>query len=235
MTQLLGFAEPVSSWLHLFGLAVAIALAPRLVRLGADAGSRAALSVFVFGALFLLSMSGVYHLLDGGTGERAVLRRLDHAAIWVLIAGTFTPVHAMLFSGVSRWGVLAFIWAGALAGIVLKTVFFASFPESVGLALYLGFGWIGAASIFALARRHGRAFVMPLLWGGVAYSAGGVIDYLEAPTIVPGYVGAHELFHLAVLLGLLAHWRFIERVVMRAGVLDRRRVAAAGLKMSATS
>ena len=212
MTELLGFAEPVASWLHLLGVAVALALAPGFVRSRASTGSRAALSVFVFGAVFLLSMSGVYHLLDVGTAERAVLRRLDHAAIWVLIAGTFTPVHALMFRGFMRWGMLGFIWTCAIAGIVLKTMFFASFPEDVGLALYLGLGWLGGLSAFMLARQHGRGIVGPLLWGGVAYSVGGAVSHIGAPTIVAGYLGPHELFHVAVLVGLAAHWRFLDTV-----------------------
>src|SRR4029077_16650438 len=115
---------------------------------------------------FLLAMSGVYHLLPLGSGGRQVLGRLDHSAIFVLIAGTFTPTHGILFRGWQRWGPLLAIWTVAVAGIVLKAVFFSSVEEWLGLMLYLVLGWLGAASAVVLGYRYGVSFLRPLLWGG---------------------------------------------------------------------
>jgi len=114
----------------------------------------ASLSVFALSSVLLLSLSGVYHLLAPGTAGRQVLQRLDHAAIFVLIAGSFTPVHAILFRGAWRWAMLAGIWAAAITGLVLKTVFFATLPEWLGLLMYLGLGWMGVISALALAGRY---------------------------------------------------------------------------------
>ena len=115
-----GFADPVSSLSHLAGvLAFGILAVPLLLRARGHPGRIAALAVFALGAVFLLSMSGVYHLLPDGSAGRYVLRHLDHAAIFFLIAATFTPVHVILFRGAWRWGMLALIWTVAATGITL--------------------------------------------------------------------------------------------------------------------
>ena len=103
-----GFSDPVSSLSHLAGAMVFALLSIILLQRGrGDFGRMASLSVFAFSSVLLLSLSGVYHLLTPGTAGREVLQRLDHAAIFVLIAGSFTPVHAILFRGAWRWGMLA--------------------------------------------------------------------------------------------------------------------------------
>src|SRR4051794_37975409 len=180
-----GFTDPFSSLSHLAGAAVCAVLAVPLLRRGrGDTGRMIALGVYAFSCVFLLSMSGTYHLLPKGAG-RNVLMLLDHGAIFVLIAGTFTPVHAILFTGVGRWGPIAFLWCAAATAITLKTVFFDSLPEWLGLMLYLGLGWLGAATGAVLWIRYGGAFVRPILWGGVAYTIGAVLEYLAWPTPFP--------------------------------------------------
>jgi channel protein (hemolysin III family) len=224
----LGFADPVSSWLHLCGVLAFAALAPRLIYKGrGHAGRIASLSVFVFSVLLLLSMSGTYHLLGEGTA-REVLRRLDHAAIFVLIAGTFTPGHTILFRGFLRWGVLGFVWIAAVTSITLKTVFFEGFPEGLGLAMYLGLGWVGAVSAYFAWRRYGYRMLAPMLWGALAYTFGALLEFARWPVIWPGVIGPHEMFHVAVLAGIGWHWLFIWRFAHGAwdpdpGALLRKR------------
>jgi channel protein (hemolysin III family) len=138
-----------------------------------------------------------------------VLARLDHGAIFVFIAGSFTPAHGLLFRGWGRWGMLAFIWAVASAGLTLKMIFFADVAEWLGLLFYFGLGWLGLLSGVVLWRRYGYRFIRPLLWGGVAYTVGGAVDFLRWPALVPGVFGPHEAFHLAVLAGVGLHWRFV--------------------------
>jgi channel protein (hemolysin III family) len=208
-----GFSDPFSSLTHLAGAMVFAILGFFLIRRGrGDARRQLSLAVFVFSCVLLLSLSGVYHLLQHDTAARAVLMRLDHAAIFVLIAGSFTPVHAILLR--DRWQrhLLGWIWAAAIAGLTLKTVYFDSMPDWLGLAMYLGLGWLGVISIAALARRWGLRFVLPLVWGGLAYTIGAVAEHLHWPVIVPGIVGPHELFHLAVLAGISFHWAFIRGI-----------------------
>jgi len=167
------------------------------------------LVVFACSCVLLLSMSGVYHLLSPSGVPRYVLHRLDHAAIFILIAGSFTPVHAILFRGAWRWGMLACVWAMAITALTLKTVYFSSMPEWLGLLLYLGLGWFGLVSGIALARRFGFRFIRPLVWGALAYTLGALVDFLDWPDPFPAVFGAHEIFHLAVLAGISFHWKFI--------------------------
>lgn len=212
-----GFSDPVSSLSHLAGAVVFVVLGAVLLRRGrGDRGRMISLWVFALSCVLLLSFSGVYHLLTPGTDERAVLKRLDHAAIFLLIAGSFTPVHVILFRGAWRWGMLTVVWGAALAGLILKTVFFSTVPEWLGLAMYLGLGWMGIFSGIALARRYGFRFIRPLLWGAVAYTVGAVAEFLRWPVLLAGVVGPHELFHLAVLAGISCHWAFILRIAAGA-------------------
>jgi channel protein (hemolysin III family) len=209
ITALLGFDDPIASWLHLVGAVVAVVAARALIASGASRAERGALAVFGSSVVLALALSGAYHAAAEHGALRQVLQRLDHAAIWVLIAGTFTPIHAICFRGFARWGMLAIIWTAAVTGVVLKTVFFADFPEALGLFLYLALGWVGAISAVMLARAYSWRAGRPLLAGGAIYTLGGAVSILEHPTLWPGYVGHHELFHLAVLAALLLHWRFI--------------------------
>lgn len=211
-----GFSEPVSSLSHLFGAGLFAAIGVFLLRRGRGQSSRRfALGIFVFSCVFLLSISGVYHLLDPeGTGHR-VLQRLDHAGIFLVIAGSFTPVHWILFRGWGRWGVLLLIWALAATGITLKVIFFENIPEWLGLSFYLGLGWIGLASGITLWRRCGWGFIKPLVYSGLAYTAGGLLEFLRMPVILPGVLGPHELLHFGVMAGIGFHFRFL------FGVLDQ--------------
>jgi len=213
MLSIPGFSDPVSSLTHLAGAVVFAVLGGFLVARGrGDARRVASLAVFVFSCVLLLSLSGVYHLLTPETAARGVLMRLDHAAIFVLIAGSFTPVHVILLR--ERWQryLLAGIWAAAIAGLTLKTVYFDATPLWLGLMMYLGLGWLGVISTVALARRFGVRFVLPLVWGALAYTLGAVAEFLGWPVLVAGIVGPHEVFHLAVLAGVSFHWAFIRGI-----------------------
>jgi channel protein (hemolysin III family) len=153
MLTVAGLSDPVSSVTHLAGALVFASLAIALVRRGRGSAPRLlSLSVFAFSCVLLLSLSGAYHLLAPDSAEKALFKQLDHAAIFLLIAASFTPAHMILFRGAWRWGMLAAVWGAALTGVTLKTVYFDSVPEWLGLTMYLGLGWFGAVSATALAR-----------------------------------------------------------------------------------
>jgi len=213
MLSIPGFSDPVSSLTHLAGALVFAVLGGFLIARGRGEAPRViSLTVFVFSCVLLLSLSGVYHLLTPETAARGVLARLDHAAIFVLIAGSFTPVHVILLRYRWQWHLLAWIWAAAIAGLTLKTVYFDTIPAWLGLLMYLALGWLGLVSTVALARRFGVRFVLPLVWGALAYTIGAVAEFLAWPVLVRGIVGPHEVFHLAVLAGIAFHWAFISRI-----------------------
>ena len=223
MLSIPGFSDPVSSLSHLAGaVTFAILSAFLIVRGRGDARRVISIVVFAFSCVLLLSLSGVYHLLSPGTTARSVLLRLDHAAIFVLIAGSFTPVHAILLRERWQWHLLGWIWGAAIAGLTLKTVYFDSVPLWLGQLMYLGLGWLGLISTIALARRFGVRFVLPLVWGALAYTFGALAEFVGWPVLVANVVGPHEIFHLAVVAGISFHWAFIRGIASggRAGALD---------------
>ena len=204
-----GFREPVSCFSHLLAVPVVILFGYYLVRRGRGSWARTiSLSTMVLSSVFLLSMSATYHLLGPGIG-RYVMKQLDVAGVFALIAGTVTPVHAILFTGFNRWAPLLFVWSAAATGITLRSIFSESLPPGVGIAIFLLLGWGGLVSCLVLWRRYGFSFVAPMLWGGAAYTLGTVVLALHAPTLVPGVFGPHELWHVAVLIGLGLHWKFV--------------------------
>ncbi|NVJ59860.1 MAG: hemolysin III family protein [Gammaproteobacteria bacterium] len=205
-----GFSEPFSALSHLVAAGVFLLFGCRLVKYTKHMPVRViTVSIYVFSVVFLLSMSGVFHLLEPGSPERAVLQRLDHAGIFVLIAGTFTPIHAILFSGFWSWGFLLFIWAIAITGLTLKTIFFNELAEWIGLMIYIGLGWLGIISGFLTHRLHGFKVIKPLLYGAFAYTIGAVMEFIRFPIIFDGVIGPHECFHIAVIAGIAWHWQFI--------------------------
>lgn len=212
-----GFADPVSSISHLVAAGwFAVAAVSLLQFARGHRGRMFALGTYAGSVVLLFAMSGVFHLLPHDTGGRTVLQRLDHASIFVLIAGTFTAVHGILFRGWLRWGVIAFVWVVTATAIPLKTVFFTEMSDWLGLTLYLSFPWIGLISGLLLWRRRGVRYVAPLVLGGVAYTAGAVLEFRRWPNPWPGVVHAHELFHLAVIAGAVLHWRFCQMIAVEA-------------------
>jgi channel protein (hemolysin III family) len=208
-----GFHEPFASLVHLLAAVVVLWRGIPLVLEKRGIRERLGLGVFVFGAVVMFALSGTYHMLDPAGPARAVLQRLDHAAIWVMIAGSFSAVHAIAFRGVWRWGFLALVWTIAISGLVLKTVFFTALPDGAGLALYLVLGWMGIATIVQTWRRARWNVARLLLLSGVAYSAGAIYDFALGPAWIPGIVGAHEVFHLAVIAGVVFHWKFVRSLL----------------------
>jgi channel protein (hemolysin III family) len=223
-----GFSEPFSAISHLLAagifLIVGITL---LVRGHESAGKSLAFLLYVFAVVFALSMSGVFHLLAPNSVAKAVFQRLDHAAIFFLIAATYTPVHLIVFRGMMRWGVLLIVWAVAITGIVLKSIFFVAIPEWLGLSLYLSLGWFGIFSTYHLFRRFGFNFIKPIVYGALAYTCGGVMEFLRIPILIPEVIGPHELFHVLVLLGISMHWLFIRGITLSVRAVAHPNIATA--------
>jgi len=208
-----GFFEPFSSFSHLLGALFFLLLSIPLLRRGwGNATRTTSLLVFCLGTVFLLAISGTYHLLDPSGSARPFMRRLDHAAIFVLIACSLTQPHVILFRGWRRWGILLLVWGYAAAAIIVKLTYFEQLSPRQGLAMYFVMGWIGLYSGFVLWRRFGIGFVLPILWGGLAYTVGAVLESLHWPVLVPGVVQWHEVFHVAVLIGLGFHWAFAYQI-----------------------
>lgn len=198
---------------HLFSSPVFLILGITLLwKMRGNRHRTVSLLIFVFAVVFLLAISGVFHLLTPNTSGRFVLQMLDHAAIFTLIAATFTPTHVLLFRGFMRWGILFIVWATAITGITLKSIYFEDIPEIASLAMYLCLGWLGAITGHQLYKRLGLKAVSPLIYGAIAYTLGATLEFVRYPTLISGVIGPHELFHVLVLFGISFHWLFIYRM-----------------------
>jgi len=205
-----GFHDPFSAISHLVGVAVFLMLGFLLLRRGrGDAARMIYLSIYAFTCVLLFSMSAVYHMMERGGTARLVMEQLDHGAIFLLIAGSCTALIGLLFRGWQRAVQLFLVWTAAITGITLTTIFYNDLAEWLALSFYLTLGWIGGVSAVLAAQRHGFALVRPLLWGGILYSIGAVLEYLQWFVVIPGVIHSHEVFHLFVLSGALVHWSFV--------------------------
>jgi channel protein (hemolysin III family) len=186
-----------------------------LIRLGRGSRlHRTALTVYAVCVVVLLAISGTYHSLDEGGTARTVMRRVDYFAIWLLIAGTFTAVHGVMCRGFWRRWMLTFVWFFAAVGITLQILWFRFFSGVPGLILYLGVGWIGLGSIVVLGRQIGFRAVRPMWIAGLFYSAGAILEAVRQPVIIPHWIGPHETFHLAIIVGVAIHWQFIRGLLL---------------------
>ncbi len=209
------FRDPVSSLTHFGGMLAAIPVLVVFVVLAARSGGASqVVSLAVFGAslLLLYGASGLYHMVRSPV-KRMLLRRVDHMMIYVLIAGTYTPVCLVVLPG--AWGItlLTLIWALALAGIILK-IFFLNAPRKLSSGLYLMMGWLVVVASYPLAKAvsvRGLAF---LVGGGLAYTAGAVIYALKKPDFNNKWFGFHEVFHLFILVGSFLHVCFMFEAVL---------------------
>ncbi len=220
-TSYLGIQDPVSSLTHLFGSLAFAILGVGLIQRGQGNRLRvAALLIYVAGVVLTLLASGLMHLAARESDARAVLVRLDHAAIFFLIAATYTPVHVIQFKGWMRWGVLVAIWTAAAAGMLLKIAFFGIVPEWLSLAFYLVLGWTGIFTAYALHRVVGFEPLIPIVLGALAYTVGALLDVSDLPDLVPGLIRNHELFHFFVLIGVASHWIYIRRITIYTPISD---------------
>jgi hemolysin III len=167
------------------------------------------LGVYVAASVFQFSISGLYHMMVRGGAAHQLIGKLDHTAVFLLIAGTFTPVYGLLYQGRLRRALLIAVWTAAIAGILFTICFANEVGEGLRLGLYLGLGWSGIVAMIDLWRRYGFAFIWPLLAGSAMTSLAAVCQEYGWPTLVPGVIHAHETFHVILLIGSFQHWLFI--------------------------
>ncbi|HSD11615.1 MAG TPA: hemolysin III family protein [Candidatus Binatia bacterium] len=206
--------EPFSCYSHLIGVLLAISGLVVLLGLSRDDPWRlVGFSVYGSSLILLYLASTVYHWLLLPIAQRKWLKRFDHVAIFLLIAGTYTPVCLVTLRGGWGWSVFGVVWGVALAGTILKLCF-RSLPPWVSAAIYLAMGWIALVAVVPLV----RAFPLPaLLWllaGGLLYTVGAVIYATRRPNPLPRVFGFHEIFHLFVLGGSISHFVFMLRWVV---------------------
>jgi hemolysin III len=201
----------VSAWTHFIWLVLAIPGTWVLWRLSRGDWLKRA-GMLIFGASLVACYTGswLYHSVPQRLAE--LFATIDHIGIYLLIAGTTTPIGLVVLRGWWRIGLVGGIWALALTGILLRLL--ADLSLSVMTGYYLVMGWIGCAMYFELARVLSHASIRPIWVGGLFYSAGAVLNGLHWPTLIPNVFGSHELFHLFVMAGSLVHYKFILRTIL---------------------
>jgi hemolysin III len=175
--------------------------------------TRVSVSVYVVCALLTFGISALYHRITWSTGARAIWRKLDHAGIYLMIAGTFTPVAMLGLSAASARNCLMTIWIVALAGIV-QSIFFVNIPKIFSAVLYLGAGYLIVPYMGELQQTLGALNIGLLIAGGVAYTLGAICYGLKRPVLDPRYFGYHEVFHLLVNAGAILHFFVINDLVL---------------------
>lgn len=198
--------EPFNAISHLAGAAAALPGGFFLLEWGGNTFARA-ISLLVYSASLvgLFSASGIYHALGGSPRTQEILRKIDHSAIYLLIAGTYTPFCVIAFSGFWRWGFLVIIWSLALAGIGVK-MFTLHAPRWFTAGVYVVMGWLSIFAIREILLRMTPFAIGWLVTGGVLYTLGAVIYVTKKGNFFPGVFGFHELWHIFVLLGAAAHF-----------------------------
>ena len=210
------FRDPVAAATHLAAALFAAYAAPLLCRLaGGDRVKRRSLAVFGVTAVALYTASGVYHAvpLPPDSATVGIFRRIDHSAIYLLIAGTYTPIFAVLLAGRRRKLLLAGVWLAAVAGVAAKWLLAAP-PEWLEIGLYLGLGWLAVGVATALIRAVGWRGMGWAVGGGACYSTGAAFELARWPVLLPGLVGWHEVFHVCVMAGTTLHGVFMVRYVV---------------------
>jgi len=200
------FRDPFSALSHLAGAAAALPGGWLLLKHGGDTPMRiAALVIYTLCLVGLFSASGIYHTVIASPAAVQVLRKIDHSAIYLLIAGTYTPFCLIAFQGFWHWGLLAIIWTLALAGIVTK-IFIINTPRWLTAGLYILMGWLSVSAAGEFLRRLPPQSFGWLLAGGILYTLGAVIYITKKGDFFPGVFGFHEVWHIFVLLAAAAHF-----------------------------
>ncbi|HOQ21075.1 MAG TPA: hemolysin III family protein [Microbacterium sp.] len=191
-------------WIHAGTFPVAIAAGIVLITLADGAVAKWACAVFMATSVLLFGNSALYHRFDWGPRTKAVLKRIDHANIMLLIAGTYTPIAALALPPQKGILLLTLVWTGALLGILFR-VFWINAPRWLYVALYLLLGWAAVMYLGDLLQASVAMMVLVIV-GGLLYTGGAVCYALKKPNPWPGRFGFHEIFHVCTVLAFLCHW-----------------------------
>jgi hemolysin III len=191
--------------LHQAAFFAALVAAPLLI-IGADGSrERFAAAVFAGSVVLCFGASALYHRVTWSPRTRLWMRRIDHAGVYLLIAGTYTPVSLFALHGKWRIVVLTIVWAGSVAAIVLKFAWVGA-PKWLAAAIGLALGWVAVAALPQLISHLDPAAVFLLVIGGLAYSAGAIVYARRRPDPAPAVFGYHELFHALTIVAVTCQY-----------------------------
>jgi len=209
--------DPVSGLSHLIGAVLSVFGAIILISSAVQEQSPAKIisfSVFGLSMIFLYASSAIYHLFGHSPEEVDIFRKIDHAMIYILIAGTYTPICLVPLWGPWGWYSLILIWALAILGISM--IFFKKFwtnvPRWVATAIYVVMGWLSVVLLYPLSQKISVVFIEWLLLGGFFYTFGAYIYARKKPNFCKQF-GFHEIFHILTMLGTLCHFLGIYKFI----------------------
>jgi hemolysin III len=191
-------------WIHAATFPVALIAGIVLISVAEGAPAKWASAVFMTTSLLLFGNSAVYHRFDGSPRIKAVLKRIDHANILLLIAGTYTPIAVLALTPGKGLLLLVLVWSGALVGILFR-VFWIHAPRWLYVALYLLLGWAAVMYMVDLFQANVTMMFLVIV-GGLLYTGGAIVYGLKRPNPWPGHFGFHEIFHVCTVLAFLCHW-----------------------------
>lgn len=198
--------EPVNGLTHFFAaLAALIGLILLLILGWGSLSKTVALGVYGLSLVLLFAASAAYHMVQARPRSLQILRKLDHSAIYLLIAGTYTPFCVLMFEGFWKWGMLVIIWSLALVGIVVK-IFIINSPRWLNAGIYILMGWLCVAAMGEMLRVLPPWALTWLMIGGITYTLGAVVYITKTMNFWPGKFGFHEVWHIFVILAALAHF-----------------------------
>jgi hemolysin III len=191
-------------WIHTGVLPVVIAGGVILLVLANGIPAKLAATVFFIGSFLLFGNSALYHRFNWKPRTKAVLKRIDHANIFLLIAASYTPMATLALAKDKGLLLLILVWTGALIGIFFR-VFWINAPRWLYVPLYVALGWI--AMVYVTDFYSANAIAMNLiLAGGLCYTLGALIYGFKKPNPFPGHFGFHEIFHSLTVLAFICHW-----------------------------
>jgi hemolysin III len=184
------------------------------VLVASASGGRERLAAAAFGGCLLLTfgLSALYHRVSWQPAARRVMRRLDHASIYLLIAGTYTPYGLLVLSGAWQFSILAVVWIGAALAIVQR-LFWLDAPRWVPVGAGIFLGWVGVVAVPQIVEASGLAGTMLVAAGGILYTLGAVVYAVRRPDPAPATFGYHELFHALTVLAALCQFAAIALLV----------------------
>ena len=213
------FKDPGSAITHFFGMAAAIVVAVPLLLRTHDPLHTVSMTIFICSMVLLYGASTTYHTFDISESANTIMKKIDHIMIFILIAGTYTPVCLIVLNGRTGYILLSVVWGIALAGIVIKS-FWIFCPKWFSSVLYIAMGWI---CVFAMSPiLHVLSFdaFVWLFGGGILYTVGGIIYALKLPIFNENhkFFNSHVIFHLFVLAGSTCHYVLMYRYVVNMPV-----------------
>ncbi|KOP82775.1 hemolysin III family protein [Cytobacillus solani] len=201
--------EPINGLTHLAGAILSfIGLLAMVIKASMTTSSALAITaVIIFGIsmILLYSASATYHMVIAKDKVIAFLRRLDHSMIFILIAGSYTPFCLISLNGVTGWLLFGIVTAVAISGILFKMIWF-NCPRWLSTALYIAMGWIIIFAFSPLSESLSSPGLFLLIFGGVLYTIGGAIYAIKPKFLEFKHFGFHEIFHIFIMLGSLAHF-----------------------------